>query len=44
MHGVKQTQMKFIIVKLTFKKVDFFPASSFSRFFLRVFIKKIEDL
>ena len=31
MHGVKQTQMKFIIVKFAFKKSRFFPASSFSR-------------
>ena len=29
MHGVKQTQMKFIIVELAFKKVTFFPASFF---------------
>ena len=31
MHGVKQTQIKNIIVKFAFKKVAFFPASSFSR-------------
>ena len=31
MHGVKQAQMMFIIVKFAFKKVAFSPASSFSR-------------
>ena len=41
MQGVKQTQIKFIIVKLAFKKATFFPASSFSRFPIIMNIKCI---
>ena len=41
MHGVKQTQMRFIIVKFTFKKVAFFPASSFPRWLFSLCYSKI---
>ena len=40
MHGVKQIQMKFIIVKFTFKK-SLFPASSFSRWLFSLCYNKI---
>ena len=41
MHGVKQTQMKFIIVKDAFKKRRFFTVSSFSRWLFPLCYSKI---